>query len=391
MVRKVDVLAGMNPHQRKAVEHIDGPLLVVAGAGSGKTRVITHRIANLIQHGVREDRVLAITFTNKAAGEMKERVQNLLGIETPWISTFHSVGLRILKLEKDALGFPGEFVINDEDEQKRLFKRIFAELKVDEQDVDIKYAQWQISTWKNQLLFPEDVSARRDDRQDVALQIYKRYQAINQEESRVDFDDLLLRPVKLFDADEDMLNKYRERFPYILIDEYQDTNAAQYRLIRQLVHMATFVRPVTRTKPSTAGVVLDISNILQFEKDFTGCKSVLLEQNYRSTKIILRAAQAVVEHNKQRKDKTIFTENPDGKSIVLITVDDNDEESKAIAVRCSTLISQGANGVIWRCSTAPTHKAVLSKKNLFVVVFRIVLSVARASTIVVKSKMCYRT
>lgn len=335
----VDVFANMNPRQREAIAHLEGPLSVIAGAGSGKTRVITHRIANLIQHGIRPDRILAITFTNKAAGEMKERVLALLGIKTPWITTFHSAGLRLLKLEQANLGFAHPFTVMDEDDHSRLLKRLIKELKIDPEDHPPNQLRWQISYWKNRMLTPDKVQAGED--QLVAKRLYQRLDEVCKEECLADFDDLLLKPVLLLRGDDQLLAKYQERFPYILIDEYQDTNPVQYELVKLLGGH----RNVCATGDPDQAIYgwrgADIENILRFEQDFPGCKTVLLEQNYRSTKLILRAAQTVVEHNTRRKDKTIFTANEDGERLILITVDDQDDEAAAVAAAVERRFREG--------------------------------------------------
>ncbi|MFW5830356.1 MAG: ATP-dependent helicase, partial [Planctomycetota bacterium] len=331
----IDVLGGMNPNQARAVAHIDGSLLVVAGAGSGKTRVITHRIANLIQHDVRPDRLLAITFTNKAAGEMQERVLKLLGLHTPGICTFHSAGLRILKVEHEAAGLPEQFTIVDQDDQRTLLRALIKEGKL--QDIlDERYVGWQISQWKNDLRRPDDVHVA-DEREDDVLRLYRRYHDLMREDHLLDFDDLLMLPVQLFSGDEQLRKRWCERFPYILIDEYQDTNKAQYQLVRLLGSHGNVCATGDPDQAIYGWRGADINNILDFERDFPGCTTVLLEQNYRSTKTILQAAQAVVEHNQQRKDKRIFTDNDQGRPITLITVDDHYEEAKAIAIRCGSL------------------------------------------------------
>lgn len=336
---EVDVLADMNPRQRRAISHIDGPLLVIAGAGSGKTRVITHRIANLIQHGVRADRILAITFTNKAAGEMKERVWRLLGLQTPWVTTFHSAGLQILKLEEDQLQFENPFTILDADDQKRMLKRLLKSMELDENGPDLRLVQSQISNWKNQLKLPGQIQVNNPG-DELMQQIYYNYEQVKKQDCMLDFDDLLLLPVHLFRQNPEILEKYRERFPYILIDEYQDTNHAQYVFIKMLGDHGNVCATGDPDQAIYGWRGANISNILNFEKDFPGCEQVLLEENYRSTGLILEAAQHVVENNTERKDKRVFTQNDKGGPINFITVDDNHEESRAIAVRCKVLHEQ---------------------------------------------------
>ena len=336
----VDVFKDMNDFQREAIAHLEGPLLVVAGAGSGKTRVITHRIANIIQHGTRPDRILAITFTNKAAGEMKERIERMLGLQTPWITTFHSAGLRIMKLEMARLGFAHPFTVMDEDDQKRLYKRIYKELKLDNKVVDARKVIWRISQWKNQL---EDIAKIQpnDDLDLCAQQCHALYAKLCQEECLVDFDDLLVKPVRLFEGDEELRQKYLARFPYLLVDEFQDTNLVQYRLLRQLSDHRNICATGDPDQAIYGWRGADISNILSFEEDFAPCKKVLLEQNYRSTKVVLRAAQGVVSNNTQRLEKTIRTDNDEGKSISLLSVDDEMDESHAIAAAIDRMRNKG--------------------------------------------------
>jgi DNA helicase-2/ATP-dependent DNA helicase PcrA len=336
----IDVFKGMNDAQREAIAHVDGPLLVVAGAGSGKTRVITHRIAHLIQLGTRPDRVLAITFTNKAAGEMKERIHRLLGLQTPWITTFHSAGLRMLKIEAHRLGFEHPFTVMDEEEQLKRYKRIYKELELDSKVIDPRKVRWRISWWKNQLTeIPKVVPA--DDTDVWAQRCFEAYERMCKEECVLDFDDLLVRPVRLLEQDEEMRGKWVERFPYILVDEYQDTNRAQYRLIQLLGSHRNICATGDPDQAIYGWRGADIENILNFEKDFTGCKVVLLEQNYRSTKCILRAAQGVVSHNQRRKDKTIRTDNDEGERIQICAVDDEMDESFAIAAAVERLHKEG--------------------------------------------------
>ena len=337
---KVDVYHGMNDFQREAIAAIEGPLLVIAGAGSGKTRVITHRIANIIQQDVRADRILAITFTNKAAGEMKDRVERLIHVKTPWITTFHSAGLRILKLEQAYTGFQHPFSVMDEDDQKRLAKRICKELKIDPKMIDPRKITSRISEWKNQLV---DVAKfePNDDIDIWAKKYHELYAAICQEECLVDFDDLLVKPVQLFEQHEELRKKYVARFPYILIDEFQDTNQVQYRLIRLLSDHGNICATGDPDQAIYGWRGADIENILNFERDYVGCKTVLLEENYRSTKTILRAAQGVVANNTKRKEKTIRTLNAEGKPLQLLAVDDEMDESLAVSAAIERMHRQG--------------------------------------------------
>lgn len=337
---QVDVFKDMNDYQREAIASMEGPLLVIAGAGSGKTRVITHRIANIIQHGTRPDRVLAITFTNKAAGEMKERIERLLNLKTPWITTFHSAGLRIMKLEMARLGFAHPFSVMDEDDQKRLYKRIYKELKLDPKVVEPRKIIWRISKWKNEL---ENIPAFQpnDDVDIWAQQCHVLYSKLCQEECLVDFDDLLLKPVRLFESDEELRQKYMARFPYILVDEFQDTNRVQYRLLRQLSDHRNICATGDPDQAIYGWRGADLTNILSFEQDYAPCKKVLLEENYRSTKVVLRAAQGVVSNNTQRIDKVIRTNNDEGKPLSLLAVDDEIDESLAIAAAVDRMRDKG--------------------------------------------------
>jgi DNA helicase II / ATP-dependent DNA helicase PcrA len=332
----IDVFAQMNPEQQAAIGHLDGPLLVVAGAGSGKTRVITHRIAHIIQaRSLRPDRILAITFTNKAAGEMKERVQRLIGVETPWITTFHSAGLRMLKIEQARLAAaagmpPGPFTLLDPDDQTKLYRTIVTEKKWDPKEYDPRRLAERVSAWKNDLVAIEQIESE-DPFTMRAKEAYIAYRDANRRDGRLDFDDLLCWPVRLFEQDADLRQKWTDRFPYILVDEFQDTNAVQYKLVRQLgAH-----RNVCATGDPDQAIYgwrgADIRNILTFQKDFAPCREVRLETNYRSTKTILMAAQGVVENNTERIDKTIRTDNDSGRPITVVAVDDEIDEAYAVA------------------------------------------------------------
>ncbi|MCX8039422.1 MAG: UvrD-helicase domain-containing protein [Planctomycetota bacterium] len=345
----VDVLAGLNPEQRRAVEHVRGPLLVVAGAGSGKTRVITHRIAHLIQAaGVRPDRILAITFTNKAAGEMQERIQALLGLRTPWICTFHAAGLRFLNIERHRAGKPGTYTICDEDEPERYVRQILKDSGREPRDHDPRAIAQRISQWKNQLVDWQRL-APEDDFSALCQEVACRYHERLEAEDKLDFDDLLLKPVRMLEADAALRARWQERFPYILVDEYQDTNEAQYRLLRLLGEH----RNVCATGDPDQAIYgwrgADYRKILNFREDFhrdgDPVTVVTLETNYRSTKTILRAAQAVIEHNRERFAKAIRTDNADGKPIVALAVDDEIAEADAIA---QSIAAQAGRGRSWR-------------------------------------------
>jgi DNA helicase-2/ATP-dependent DNA helicase PcrA len=341
----VDVFAGLNEDQRAAVGHVKGPLLVIAGAGSGKTRVITHRIANLIQAaGTRPDRVLAITFTNKAAGEMKERIQRLLGIQTPWICTFHSAGYRMLRMDRSRDGTEGEFSICDNEEPEKYVRQIVKDLGRSPKEFEPKKLCHRISEWKNNLADFATLTPN-DDFDAVCLQVAQEYVRRLNAENKLDFDDLLLKPVRMLEKDAVVRRRWQERFPYILIDEYQDTNAAQYKLIKLLGEH----RNVCATGDPDQAIYgwrgADIKNILNFQADFDKpgdpVTMIKLETNYRSTQLILRAAQGVIVNNTERMDKTIRTDNAEGKAISQLSVDDELDEAYAIAAALARFHEQG--------------------------------------------------
>jgi DNA helicase-2/ATP-dependent DNA helicase PcrA len=314
----MDILAGLNPQQRLAVEHGRGPALVLAGAGSGKTRVIAHRIAYLIRNAAaRPENILAVTFTNKAAKEMRERVQKIVGLSRsaePLISTFHSFCVRLLRREIHHLGYKRDFSIYDTDDQKRLVKQILEEINNPELEITPREVLSRISYAKNHGTTPEQYASRfPSDKADEIQRIYVRYNQRLQHSNSLDFDDLLLKSVELLRKVPELKKNYGDWYSYIFIDEYQDTNRPQYDLLRLLtsVHNNLFVvgdedQSIYKFRGA------DIQNILKFEKDFPGAKVIKLEQNYRSTQNILRAAGAVVENNTERKGKTLWTENGSG-------------------------------------------------------------------------------
>ena len=318
----MDILSGLNPQQKQAVEHVQGPALVLAGAGSGKTRVIACRIANLIQNSsVRPENILAVTFTNKASKEMRERVQKLIGesrTAEPLISTFHSFCVRLLRREIHHLGYNRDFSIYDTDDQKRLVKQTLEELKLTEQDLKPRDVLSRISYAKNRGVAPENFAARfpSDAAKDIEY-IYEKYDSRLRGSNSLDFDDLLLKSVAVLKKNPDLQKYYSGWFKYILVDEYQDTNRPQYELLRLLTtaHSNLFVvgdedQSIYKFRGA------DIQNILKFEKDFPGARVIRLEQNYRSHGTILKVAAAVVANNTERKGKTLWTENPDGEKVI---------------------------------------------------------------------------
>ena len=311
----------LNPMQKEAVLHTEGPLLILAGAGSGKTRVLTHRVAYLIdEKQVNPWNILAITFTNKAAGEMRERVDQLVGFgaESIWVSTFHSTCVRILRRHIEYLGYNTNFSIYDSDDQKTLMKQVFKAMDVDTKQFKERSVLGTISSAKDKLIGPEEflLNAGQDFRQRRIGEIYKEYQKRLKKNNALDFDDLIVKTVELFQNNSEVLNYYQERFKYIMVDEYQDTNLAQFKLVsllaskyRNLCVVGDDDQSIYRFRGA------DIGNILSFEETFPGAKVIKLEQNYRSTQNILNAANGVIRHNRGRKDKTLWTANGEGELI----------------------------------------------------------------------------
>ena len=327
------ILNDVTDKQREAITHIEGPLLVVAGAGSGKTRVITRRIGYLMSQGVNPYNILAITFTNKASDEMSERVKQFSSHKGLWVSTFHKMCSRILRSNIDRLGYSNDFVIYDTTDQLNRVKSVMAELKLDT-------AQWKpstivssISNAKNKLISPEVFASDGSGyfQRNVA-QIYKKYQTLLKVNNALDFDDLLIKTIEIFRAYPDVLEMYRDKFRFILIDEYQDTNYAQYTITRLL---ADKYRNICVTGDPDQSIYgwrgADIRNIMDFEKDYPDAKVVLLEQNYRSTKHILHAASSVIQQNRYRKQKTLWTENMQGEKIKIIYCENEHGEADEIA------------------------------------------------------------
>ena len=327
----------LNPMQKEAVFYTEGPLLVLAGAGSGKTRVLTHRIAYLIEEKkVNPWNILAITFTNKAAGEMRERVDSIVGFgaEAVWVSTFHSMCVRILRRFIDLLGYKNSFTIYDTDDQKTLMKQVFKTLNLDPKQFKERAVMAQISAAKNAMIDAETYAADNGDRfpEKITAQCYLAYQEALQKNNALDFDDLLLLTVQLFKENPQVLEMYQERFRYIMVDEYQDTNTVQFRLVKQLAgkyHNLCVVGDDDQSIYRFRGA--DIRNILSFEKAFPGAKVIKLEQNYRSTGNILAAANEVIRNNRGRKDKTLWTANGEGEKAVFRMFDTGYDEADFIA------------------------------------------------------------
>jgi DNA helicase-2/ATP-dependent DNA helicase PcrA len=331
---KTDYLRGLNPEQREAVEHFEGPLLVLAGAGSGKTRVLTTRIVRLIQeHDVPPQRILAVTFTNKAAGEMRARIRTMLGGEPSgmWMGTFHAVGARMMRRHAEKVGWTQSFSILDADQALRQVKRVQEDLNIDPKRFNPQAMRAQISAAKNKLISPQAFAQANEKSFDLFVRnvtrVYGAYQTALKEQNALDFDDLLVKPVELLANNREVLEHYRYRFAFILVDEYQDTNRAQFRFLELLAseHQNLMVvgdddQSIYRFRGA------DIRNILDFEQTFAGAHVIRLEQNYRSTETILNAANAVISENTERKGKTLRTERMGGEKVTLVeTADENDE------------------------------------------------------------------
>ncbi|EPM7559358.1 DNA helicase PcrA [Enterococcus faecium] len=338
MSSKAELLNGMNPRQKEAVLHTDGPLLLMAGAGSGKTRVLTHRIAYLIEEKeVNPWNILAITFTNKAAKEMKERVNAILasGGEDVWVSTFHSMCVRILRRDVDFIGYNRNFTIIDSSEQLTLMKRILKELNIDPKKYDPRSILGTISQAKNSLQTPQDFAKMQGSYyEEIAAKCYAAYQKELQYNQCMDFDDLIMNTIRLFEEHPDSLTYYQNKFHYIHVDEYQDTNHAQYTLVNLLAGRFRNLCVVGDADQSIYGWRgADMQNILDFEKDYPDAAVILLEQNYRSTKNILSAANQVVENNSNRKPKNLWTENKEGNKITYYRADNERDETRFIVDR----------------------------------------------------------
>ena len=327
----MDVLAGLNEPQREAVCHTEGPLLILAGAGSGKTRVLTHRIANLLQQGVPAWQILAVTFTNKAAQEMRERVETILGsvAQAILIATFHSACVRILRQEIYRLGFDQNFLIFDSQDQLTIVKNILKEMNLSEKNYHPKAVLGTISSAKNELVGPEEYFRTASDFwANKVAEVYRLYQRSLHSNNGMDFDDLIMNTVKLFQENPTALEKYQDRFRYILIDEYQDTNHAQYVLVNLLASKHRNLCVVGDDDQSIYSFRnADIRNILEFERDFPEVKIIKLEQNYRSTKSILHVANEVIKNNQGRKSKRLWTENYQGDKVFLYQAADDREEA----------------------------------------------------------------
>lgn len=347
----MDIQKDLNPAQAEAAQAAHGPLLILAGAGSGKTKTLTYRIANLIAHeGAWPDQILAVTFTNKAAREMRQRLGVLLAQDSnsrsfmPWMGTFHSICVRLLRIDGHAIGVPANFVIYDEDDRLGLIKQAMKQQNVSDKNIKPRAVASSISSAKNELVDPDayEMSAQYPFQKTVA-EIYRAYETMRQTAHALDFDDLLIETVRLVREHPDVREKWRQKFQHILIDEYQDTNAAQYALVKSLVNDERNICVVGDDWQSIYSFRgADFTNILNFERDFPGTKVIKLEQNYRSTSAILTAAQNVISKNKQRTDKILWTDQDGGSPVQVHATYDEGEEAQLVAGRIATHASMGA-------------------------------------------------
>jgi DNA helicase-2/ATP-dependent DNA helicase PcrA len=340
------LLEGLNPIQAEAVLHTEGPVLIVAGAGSGKTRALTHRIAYLIrEQGISPYAILAITFTNKAAGEMAERVEGLLGSRVAkgmWILTFHSACVRMLRREHEHVGMPSSFTIYDESDTERVIAQVGKKLDLDPKRYPVKQLAAMIGQAKDQLLWPEDYAAAvRTHFERTVADVYAAYQKRLKDAGALDFDDIIMEAVRLFREHPEVLGHYQERFRYILIDEYQDTNRAQYHLVNLLARRH---RNLCVVGDADQGVYswrgATIQNLLDFEHDYPDAEIFVMEQNYRSTQAILDAANALIEHNVQRKPKSLWTDSDRGDLVVRYRADNEHDEAWYVANEIERLVQQ---------------------------------------------------
>ena len=340
-----DLTASLNPMQKEAVLKTEGPLLLLAGAGSGKTRVLTHRIAYLIQQGVKPYNIMAITFTNKAAKEMKERVEKITPFgKDVWVSTFHSSCVRILRRDIEKIGYTSKFTIYDADDSEKLIKEVIKDLNINEKNFQPRAVMSEISNQKNELISAVAYKemAGEDYYAKVVSKIYYEYQKRLKQNNALDFDDIILKTVQLFAQNPDVLDKYREKFKYIMVDEYQDTNTCQYNLIRQLSSKHRNLCVVGDDDQSIYGWRgANIRNILDFEKDFKNATVIKLEQNYRSTQTILDAANSVIGNNFNRKSKSLWTDNEKGEAIKIKRLENDIDEALFIVSEIERGIKAG--------------------------------------------------
>src|SRR5262249_29119597 len=329
--------------QRAAVTHGEGPLLILAGAGSGKTRVITRRVAYLLAQGVKPWSILAITFTNKAAGEMRGRVEQLVPGNKVWVSTFHSLGARLLRQYADRLGFDRNFTIYDTDDRNKLVKDALEACGIDNVKFSPERIAGAIGKAKNQLVTPPHYERTATDFfSQTVSKVYHGYEKRLRQANAMDFDDLLYLPAMALRTNEELREELDARFRYVLIDEYQDTNSAQYEIAKRLslnYPNLCVVGDPDQSIYKWGGS--DIKNILDFERDFPDARVITLSQNYRSTKAILHAASVLIDHNKQRKKKTLVTDNPQGEPVRILTFDNGLDEAEGVVMRIKEAVKAG--------------------------------------------------
>jgi len=359
IVSFMDYLSGLNERQKEAVLHTEGALLIVAGAGAGKTKTVTHRIIHLINKGVNPENILAVTFTNKAAKEMVERVSHMLSGQTntrPMIATFHSLGVKILRDNAERIGLNRHFVILDDADTNSIIREVLKDLNIDPKQSPIRMFKSIISSQKNNFVSLEEFGKNAQSyNAQVIARVWQKYEEKKVKEKGLDFDDLLLKTVILFQENKDVLDLYQERWKYIHVDEYQDTNTVQYLLTKLLAKKYGNICVVGDSDQniySWRGA--DITNILNFEEDYEGAKVILLEQNYRSTKNIIAVANNIIRKNKQRKDKNLFTENEDGELVSLFEAYNDKYEAEFVADKITEMLDKGVN---------PNDIAILYRAN----------------------------
>ena len=384
-------LSMLNPQQRLAAETLEGPVLILAGAGSGKTRALTCRVANLLDHGVPAWNILALTFTNKAAKEMKERISAMVGdqAEDAWISTFHSTCARMLRRDIEKLGYTRSFVIYDDDDQKAVLKEILKRLNIDEKFLPTRELSAKISDAKNKLMGPDEWfrESEKDYRCQMIHNVFVEYETRLKANNALDFDDLLVKTLELLADHPPVLDSYRKRFRYVMVDEYQDTNYAQYMMIKLLTDESRNLCVVGDDDQSIYGWRgADIRNILDFEKDYPDATVIKLEQNYRSSANILDAANQVIAHNAGRKEKALWTERGEGEPIRLFAAGDERDEAAWPTASDNSTARVTITAIPQSC-TAPMRSPVWSKKCLCVPTSLIRCLAALSSTIARKSAM----
>ena len=339
----MNMLDGLNKEQKEAVLHKEGPCLVLAGAGSGKTKVLTTRIANMINDGIYSENILAITFTNKAAKEMRDRISNMVENNYAFVGTFHSFGLRVIRENTEKLGLSSNFTIIDSDDVSSVIKKIMKELDISTKEYSVSYIRNKISFIKNEMLSDSEVDKYLNSPPEkVAVKVYREYEKVLKRNNAVDFDDLLKRPVELFMQNDDILDKYQEKYRYILIDEYQDTNEVQYKLVKLLASKYRNLFVVGDVNQSIYGFRWsNYKNILNFEKDYPDSKSITLNQNYRSTNTILNAANSVIKNNVERKEVNLYSTFGDGVKIKYFRGNDEKDEVKLVIDEIKKLLDEG--------------------------------------------------